>query len=322
MAESLLLVVDDFYFAVLSVGSDDGVEEDVFPISDEKYAEKLCLQEALMSSVSLGVTKSSSNPRYRKSEIGESSSSSLKIEDNYKNTENNSRNSNDKKMKSSMDVNASAGDVQYSTENSFCEICMETKPTSEMRKSTIKCSHVYCSDCITKHIAAKIQDNITQITCPEFNCKQTLEPNLCRDIIPAQVFDRWENALCESLILASQKIYCPFKDCSVMLVNDDDGVIIRESECPHCRRLFCAQCKVPWHSDLDCNEYQDMKRGGLEDMLLIKLAEKKKWRRCPRCKYYVEKKDGCLHITCRCKYEFCYSCGVLWNQSHSGCQRI
>ncbi|XP_026398130.1 E3 ubiquitin-protein ligase RNF14-like [Papaver somniferum] len=235
MAESLLVVVDDFYFAVLSVGSDDGVEEDVFPISDEKYAEQLCLQEALMCSVrtstSPGVTNSSSNPHYRKSEIGESSSSRLKIEDTYKNTSN----SNDTKMKSTMNVNASAGDDQYSSEMSFCEICMEAKPTSEMRKSTIKCSHIYCFECIAKHIAAKIQDNISQITCLEFNCKEILEPHLCRDIIPAQVFDRWENALCESLILASHKIYCPSKDCSAMLVNDDDGVIIRESECPHCR---------------------------------------------------------------------------------------
>ncbi|MCL7026709.1 hypothetical protein MKW94_009422 [Papaver nudicaule] len=303
-SDALQVVVDDFYFAVLSVASDDGAEEeDVFPISDEKYAEQLCLQEALMSSVSFGDTSSSSHPRYRKSETGESSSSALKIED--------------KKMKSSMDANATFGD-----EISLCQICIEAKPANEMRNCTNRCTHVYCSECIAKHVAAKIQENITRITCPDLDCQATLEPHLCRDIIPGQVFDRWENALCESLILAAHKIYCPFKDCSAMLVNDDDGVTIRETECPHCRRLFCAQCKVPWHSDLDCDEYQELKRGGggLEDMLLRKLAEKKKWRRCPRCNYYVEKIEGCLHITCRCKYEFCYRCGVKWGQSHGGCQ--
>ncbi|KAI3856524.1 hypothetical protein MKX03_028366 [Papaver bracteatum] len=207
---------------------------------------------------------------------------------------------------------------QYSSQYSFCEISMENNRRSEMRKSTIKCSHIYCSDCITKHIAAKIQENITQITCPESSCAETLEPHLCRDIIPAQVFDRWDNALCESLILVSHKIYCPFNDCSAMLVNDDEEVIIKETECPHCNRLFCAQCKVPWHSDLDCNQYQEMKRGQ-DDMLLIKLAEKQKWRRCPRCKYYVEKMYGCLKITCRCKFEFCYSCGVNCHPSHYSC---
>ncbi|KAI3985261.1 hypothetical protein MKX01_039506 [Papaver californicum] len=319
-SDDLQVVVDDFYFAVLALASDDGGEEDVYPISDEKYAEQLSIQEALMSSVSLSDTNCFSHPHYGKSEIGEPSSSSLKIEDNYMNTENESMkesgNSDDKKLKSSMAVNDCVGVNQYSSEMRFCEICMEAKPKSETRNSTNKCSHIYCSECITKHIAAKIHVNIIQITCPEFNCKKTLELHLCKDIVPEQVFDRWDKALCESLILPSQKIYCPFKDCSVMLVNDDDGVIIRGTECPYCRRLFCAQCKVPWHFDLDCNDYEEMKSGGKEDMLLINLAESKSWKRCPSCRFYVERRDGCPHITCRCGSQFCYACGGRWSQTH------
>ncbi|KVH88647.1 hypothetical protein Ccrd_026217, partial [Cynara cardunculus var. scolymus] len=46
---------------------------------------------------------------------------------------------------------------------------------------------------------------------------------VCRSIIPKQVLQRWENSLCESLILGSQRFYCPFKDCSSMLVDDDGG---------------------------------------------------------------------------------------------------
>ncbi|MCL7039478.1 hypothetical protein MKW94_029897 [Papaver nudicaule] len=99
---------------------------------------------------------------------------------------------------SSMDVNASVGDDQYySSEISFCQICIEAKPANEMRNCTDRCTHVYCSECITKHFAANIQENITQITYPYLDCQETLEPHFCRDIIPGQVFDRWENALCE-----------------------------------------------------------------------------------------------------------------------------
>ena len=32
-------------------------------------------------------------------------------------------------------------------------------------------------------------------------------------------------------------------------------------------------------------------------------------RRCNRCKFIVEKSQGCDHMTCRCGYEFCYICG-------------
>ncbi|KAL4336792.1 hypothetical protein S245_039327 [Arachis hypogaea] len=72
-------------------------------------------------------------------------------------------------------------------------------------------------------------------------------------IIPKEVFERWENALCENLVLAtSKKFYCPFKDCSAMLVNNDGNEVVTCSECPHYHRLFCAQCKVAWHGGLEC----------------------------------------------------------------------
>lgn len=33
---------------------------------------------------------------------------------------------------------------------------------------------------------------------------------------------------------------------------------------------------------------------------------------CPRCNVIVELESGCNHITCRCKHEFCYVCGLDW----------
>ncbi|KAF7825306.1 putative E3 ubiquitin-protein ligase RNF144A-B [Senna tora] len=46
------------------------------------------------------------------------------------------------------------------------------------------------------------------------------------------------------VILADQKFYCPYKDhCSVLLI-DDEGGVIKESESPNCKRWFCAQCKL------------------------------------------------------------------------------
>ncbi|CAG7893164.1 unnamed protein product, partial [Brassica rapa] len=60
--------------------------------------------------------------------------------------------------------------------------------------------------------------------------------------------------------------------------------------------LFCAQCEVPWHAGSGCKETKKKTRNSdKEDALLIDLAKKKKWRRCPKCKFYVEKASGCLH---------------------------
>lgn len=87
-----------------------------------------------------------------------------------------------------------------------------------------------------------------------------------------------------------------------MLVYENDGeTVISESECPFCHRLFCAQCYVPWHPGVNCEEYQrlNVDERGREDLMVRELAKEKKWSRCPHCKYYVERTEGCPHMTCR-----------------------
>ncbi|KAK3026695.1 hypothetical protein RJ639_041542 [Escallonia herrerae] len=205
-----------------------------------------------------------------------------------------------------------------------CEICVDQKPSIESFP-IMGCTHVYCTDCTAKYVASKLEENIIQIPCPVPDCRKgLLEPEPCRAILPPDVFDRWGNALCEAVILGSEKFYCPFKDCSALLIDDRErGEVMRESECPFCRRLFCVQCKVVWHSGIECSEFQRLNKDEREreDILLMKLAKKNRWTRCPKCRFYVEKSDGCLFMRCsgnsnmsvydnRCGYNFCYNCGA------------
>ncbi|KAE8715371.1 agamous-like MADS-box protein AGL62-like [Hibiscus syriacus] len=214
--------VDDLYFSALYD------TEEIFPISDEKYALELHLQEALMSSAISSRT----------------GSGSIHHMETYSRVNSmTTRKGKEKQIGESSNSQADNG--------SLCLICMDVNPVEEMfRRNT--CSHLFCKDCVGKYLAAKIQENMAMVKCPDMDCNAALEPQFCRSIVPGQVFDRWENALCESMVMASQKFYCPFKDCSAMLV-DDGGCNVVESECPVCHRLFCAQCKVPWHAGISCD---------------------------------------------------------------------
>ncbi|XP_058078862.1 E3 ubiquitin-protein ligase RSL1-like [Magnolia sinica] len=283
-SNTLLEVVDDFYIVLLN-------GEELIPIADEKFAVELQLQEAIFSSILSYLPRPSRE---------------IKIEPSSKKNKTTP-------TKSNTLVITETGE----SSGSFCDICAEAKPLHEMFVNK-NCSHVFCNDCISKHIAVKIQENIAMVICPGLECKGVLEPNLCRPIIPAQVFDRWEAALSESMVLGSQKFYCPFKDCSVLLIDDGDDVVT-QSECPNCRRLFCAQCKVVWHSGVGCEEYKRLNEDekGRDDLMVMELAKSKEWKRCSRCKFYVEKTDGCMHMTCRCGFQFCYRCGLTWLSTHS-----
>ncbi|KAK7294520.1 hypothetical protein RJT34_17409 [Clitoria ternatea] len=286
------ILVDDFYFSALHDA------EEIFPISDEKYAEELQLQEALYLSA-MSRERAKDEVSQVEAEVDDSDTTLRDFKEKQK-------------------VTGESSQVAQI----YCGICMEAKPGEEMF-SNQKCSHSFCDYCIERYVAAKIQENISLVKCPEPKCKGVLEPQCCQSIIPKDVFDRWENALCENLVLAAQKFYCPFKDCSALLVSDAEEVVT-VSECPHCNRLFCAQCKVSWHAGIDCREFQSLKEGdrAREDILVMELAKNQKWKRCPKCKFYVEKIAGCPRISCRCGYEFCYGCASPWTGKHYSCESV
>ncbi|GMY22208.1 E3 ubiquitin-protein ligase RNF144B [Fagus crenata] len=230
-------------------------------------------------------------------------------------------NSNRPKRKSVYETGQSSSSKQQDDKGTFlCEICFEPKSRNEC--FSIKgCDHAYCRECMAKYVASKLQDNVYTTRCPVPECVGgLLELEHCRCILPKEVFDRWGDALCEALILGSQKFYCPYKDCSALLLNDG-SFVITETECPHCWRLFCAQCKVPWHSGINCAQFQNLNQDERqrEDIMLINLARDKGWIRCPTCRFYVAKSSGCKFMKCRCGTEFCYRCGT---QTNSECPHI
>lgn len=65
--------------------------------------------------------------------------------------------------------------------------------------------------------------------------------------------------------------------------------------------MFCAQCKVTWHDGIGCEEFQKLHKDEREkdDIMLMNLAMSKSWKRCPNCRFYVERSAGCLYMKCR-----------------------
>ncbi|XVE88530.1 hypothetical protein DITRI_Ditri19aG0076600 [Diplodiscus trichospermus] len=271
--------VDDFYYSALF----DQDEDEIFPPSDDKYAEELQFQEALMSStISSQMGNSISNPCIAHA------SSPILIQ----------------AMPHPELIEMGTPEAGESS-LSFCEICVERKESDQMF-TTESCVHSYCFDCIGKHVLTRIEESITIITCPGLNCRTVLELDTFRSVLPEALVHRWEDALCQEFLNASQRFYCPFRDCSAPLLNDDGGEIIRESECPFCHRLFCAQCYVPWQPGIGCEDFQRLNEDerGREDLMVRELAKEKKWARCPKCMYYVERTEGCPHMSCSVQVNF------------------
>ncbi len=67
----------------------------------------------------------------------------------------------------------------------------------------------------------------------------------------------------------------------------------------------CCTCNNKWHSSRECP-----KDAATQEF--IKIAKEEGWQRCFNCSATVELKEGCNHMTCRCRAEFCMICGLKW----------
>ncbi|KAG0620880.1 hypothetical protein M758_4G251800 [Ceratodon purpureus] len=217
----------------------------------------------------------------------------------------------------------------------YCLICLDDKTSSEMA-TLKKCRHKFCVACMQKHAEVQVQVNQVPVRCPQAACSEVLEyPDECKKHLTQEIFSIVTKRFIEAKVLEGDRVYCPYANCSTSM--DKSGLNISEQgnsstaassslyqkvECVACLRSFCLDCRVPWHWNRSCQEYQNLPpdQRDAEESNLYKLAKNQKWQRCKKCRRIIELAEGCYHMTCRCGYEFCYTCGTEWKHKRQQCQ--
>ncbi|KAG8362581.1 hypothetical protein BUALT_BualtUnG0061300 [Buddleja alternifolia] len=190
--------------------------------------------------------------------------------------------------------------------------CYESLSSHKFHHKNINCSHNFCMECIRSYIQEKVEQNIATINCPELSCDRTLDPLECQPLIPRKLFIQWCGCLGNLHVSSFRKIYCPYPNCSELILNECDETV-KKCSCPRCKRFFCYKCRVPWHAGYWCSEsHRERDRNEIQFGLLM---EKMKWTRCPACGQSIERHSGCPTVICRCGKSFCHDCG---RSSHYG----
>ncbi|KAG6392154.1 hypothetical protein SASPL_146365 [Salvia splendens] len=219
-------------------------------------------------------------------------------------------------------VSSCGGNVEESMES--CSICCEEKLSSMML--SFKCSHEFCSHCMKTYVEGKVRCGRVPIRCPESGCKYCISASECKLFLPVASYESLERALGEANVLSSNKMYCPYPNCSVLL-DPRDCLSSSQSdnscvECPVCQGFVCVDCEVAWHSSLTCEEYQSLplEERDASDSTLLRPARSTRRRCCERCRTMIELTHGRNHMRCWCGHEFCYSCGEDYGDGNRTCQ--
>jgi hypothetical protein len=180
-----------------------------------------------------------------------------------------------------------------------CPICYEEKDENIQ----LDCSDEFCLDCLKEFIETKKKMKKFPIECP--NCKKEVAVPILKTIL-GKDFESFENVATKEFMETEKDIYscCPTADCKYSFVHfEGDDPHFR---CEICRKHYCLNCKCEYHFKMTCLQY---KKKHLNDVLFLKFVTGNNFKQCSKCKTWIERNEGCPHMTCKCGYEFCYRCG-------------
>ncbi|XP_015517528.1 E3 ubiquitin-protein ligase RNF14 [Neodiprion lecontei] len=215
-----------------------------------------------------------------------------------------------------------------------CKICFSEISGRHCSEIT-KCGHIYCKDCMRQYISLRISEGkVNSICCPEHKCNTEITPDLVKELVSPEIYERYERLLLKvTLDSMSDIIYCPRSSCQYPVTRDGEDTL---ATCANCFYNFCAFCRKVYHGVAPCamNSQEQQKlivEYQTANHAEKKLLEKKYGRRqlqivvenhltnsylmdntkpCPNCLARITKTEGCNKMTCGyCQAHFCWLCG-------------
>ncbi|PWA38649.1 Zinc finger, C6HC-type [Artemisia annua] len=198
-----------------------------------------------------------------------------------------------------------------------CGICFDSVRFD--KTANCGCDHIICKVCWRSYVSNAINEGPGCLTlkCPEPSCGAAVGPDMVNVLAKGKERKMYVKFWLRSYVESSKNIkWCPGLVCDYAVEFDDD-FMTDTSSCYNatcdCKHVFCWKCMEEAHSPLDC------KTVGKWVMKNMAEAENTSWilantKPCPKCKRWIERCDGCMHMKCiqPCGFAFCWLCLAPW----------
>lgn len=203
------------------------------------------------------------------------------------------------------------------TDHRSCVCCRDEYSDNKDQPAdlhNLPCGHTYCAHCLRVMVNQATTD---ESKMPPRCCTQPIPGAIVQSILTRENQQAFLKAVVQFSTPWQARIFCPNQDCGEFIPprHKVDPKHPFTVTCRKCRTGACVMCKRNAHPiGKDCPEDWELEQ-------VLKMGEKSGWRRCYKCRNLVELAHGCTHMTCRCKAQFCYICGGVWDAT-VGCPNV
>ncbi|KAF8880216.1 hypothetical protein CPB84DRAFT_1792699 [Gymnopilus junonius] len=197
-------------------------------------------------------------------------------------------------------------------EKDICPVCYDDASNPEQ----LGCGHTYCSGCLKHFLSSAVDGKTFPLVCAgnEATCNVPISIPLIQRFLPAQAFRALvESAFSVHLEQHGQEFkYCTTPDCKQIYRRRTDQVTL---QCPSCFSTICSACDEEAHEDMTCEERRVLNSPEEQERLNEQLATQSGYKKCPQCKIWIEKTEGCNHMTCKCGAHICWRCMGIFTET-------
>ncbi|KAK1215215.1 hypothetical protein PQX77_022188 [Marasmius sp. AFHP31] len=224
----------------------------------------------------------------------------------------------DKSLSNNIEANAP------SHSETSCPICFTDVDTPVK----LECGHEYCTACLRHFFTADIKNFPILCVGDEAKCGKPIALSVIQKYLES---DSEFNALLETAftthIEQNQQTfrYCKTPDCKQIYRS---SLAEGARQCPSCLALVCMKCHEEGHDGMTCEERRNQIDPAEQDRLNSEWAKGAGVKRCPSCQVWIEKTEGCNHMSCKCGAHICWVCMGTFeaqtiyghmSRAHGGC---
>ena len=232
------------------------------------------------------------------------------LDNNINNQNNNSNNEfiEQDSLDFSYEVKKDSAKEEKNVDNE-CNVCFEEIGENEKNFNALPCGHICCTQCWLNYLKTLITEaKVDHIKCVEHKCSEIISEDFILKHIQddKKLLDKYKKFKKRANIINDKnKRQCPSPDCDSFLEKSKTTKYVK---CENGHE-YCFECLKPPHGKLKCDLLMEKE--------FSKWKKHKRVKRCPKCKIYTEKNEGCNHMTCvNCKYQWCWLCEEKYTYDH------